>query len=126
MLSNVTKIEISVADEGEGMDFKTYNNFKQLRADLSGAIRSIKEQKDLMEEGDRKKGLTQAIRNLEQFQLNYFFDFNSYMQKKSDYASGGVGLLYVLRMFDNVEFRNITDNHRVVGLEVLMEKFIPA
>ncbi len=124
--SDYKKIEMSVADEGEGIDFNAYNRFKQLRADLGSAIKFIKEQKDSIADEEKKKAFATAIKNFDQFQLKYFFDFNTFMQKKTPYSTGGVGLLYVLRMFDNVEFRKITDEHRVCGMEVVMEKIIPA
>ena len=124
--SDYKKIEISVADEGEGIDFNAYNRFKQLRADLGSAIKFIKEQKDSITDKEKKEAFATAIKNFDQFQLKYFFDFNTFMQKKTPYSTGGVGLLYVLRMFDNVEFRKITDEHRVCGMEVVMEKIIPA
>ncbi len=123
--SDFKKIELTVADEGEGIDFNAYNRFKQLRADLGSAIKFIKEQKDSITDEEKKEAFAAAIKNFDQFQLKYFFDFNTFMQKKTPYSSGGVGLLYVLRMFDNVEFRKITDEHRVCGMEVVMEKIIP-
>ncbi len=116
------KVEISVADEGEGMDSNVYTHFKQLKTDFSNAIKYIKEQRDIITDEERKSAFTKAIKNFEQFQLKYFFDFNTFMQRKGSYLSGGLGLIYVLRMFDNVEFRKITDEHRVCGMEIIMEK----
>jgi putative nucleotidyltransferase with HDIG domain len=125
MNNEFKKVEISVVDEGEGMDFNVYTHFKQLRTDFSNAIKYIKEQKDRISDEERKGTFTKVIKNFEQFQLKYFFDFNTFMQRKGAYLSGGLGLIYVLRMFDNVEFRKITDEHRVCGMEIIMEKTFP-
>ncbi len=124
MSNGYKKVEISVIDEGEGMDFNVYTHFKQLRSDFSSAIKYIREQRDIITDAERKSSFTKIIKNFEEFQLKYFFDFNKFMQRKGAYLSGGLGLLYVLRTFDNVEFRKITDEHRVCGMEIIMEKNI--
>ena len=73
--SDYKKIEISVADEGEGIDFNAYNRFKQLRADLGSAIKFIREQKDSITDEEKKEAFATAIKNFEQFQLKYFFEW---------------------------------------------------
>jgi HD-GYP domain-containing protein (c-di-GMP phosphodiesterase class II) len=117
---------ITVSDEGEGIDLGEYNRFADSRKRIIEQITDLRSLQSYMPQGPGREAMARIITNLENFHLEYFFDFNRYRMFDAGELSGGVGLIHVMQTFDQADFRNITDQYRVRGMEVTLEKFFDA
>jgi putative nucleotidyltransferase with HDIG domain len=118
-------IRLMVTDEGEGMDIQEHNRFSECRNRLNTIVRSMSEfgERNTFPEREKEAWKT-ALADLEGFREDYYTDFNVFRQIEGSEISGGVGLLYVKKTFDDVVFRNIVDNGRITGLEVTLTKLV--
>ncbi|MBN1533653.1 MAG: ATP-binding protein [Spirochaetes bacterium] len=114
---------ITVTDEGEGINLDEYNRFVDSRKRIIDQIVDLRGLQSSMPEGPEREAMARIITNLENFHLEYFFDFNRYRMFDAGELSGGVGLIHVMQTFDQVDFRNITDQYRVRGMEVTLERY---
>jgi len=118
------RLTLVVRDEGEGLNIEEHNRFSEIRRKLFYLIDSMKryqKQRHLEEDGN----FTQMIEGFNEFKTSYYSDFNAFRQKeKGPDLTGGLGLLYVKKAFDNVVFKHVLYHNKITGTEVIMEKYI--
>lgn len=118
------KISIRVRDEGEGMNIEDHNRFSKIRRELFDLLDDMKKF-ELVYSSPADLAFKGILSRFNQFKTAYFSDFNSFRQMdQGSELTGGVGLLYVKRTFDNVVFRHILYHDKITGTEILMEKYL--
>jgi len=111
-----------ILDEGSGMNIKEHNLFSESRRELFSVIQKLKE----YNQKESPASLLHSIyKDLNLFKEKYYSDFNTFRQLEEGIElTGGVGLLYVKKTFDNIDFKNIFIGNKICGTEVIMEKKI--
>ena len=115
------KLVFYVTDQGSGMNIEEHNWFAKSRKEIFGIVQSLKEfQKNQnLEESPQVKSILTEANN---FKEKYYSDFNAYRKLQGPELSGGLGLIYVKKTFDLVEFENIISQNRILGTRVVLEK----
>ncbi len=117
------KLVFYVTDQGSGMNIEEHNWFAKSRKEIFGIVQSLKEfQKNQnLEESPQVKSILTEANN---FKEKYYSDFNAYRKLQGPELSGGLGLIYVKKTFDLVEFENIISQNRILGTRVVLEKIL--
>lgn len=115
------KLIFYVTDQGSGMNIEEHNRFAKSRKEIFGIVKNLKDfqTNQNLEENPQAKNILTKINN---FKEKYYSDFNAYRKLQGPELSGGLGLIYVKKTFDLVEFENIMSQNRILGTRVILEK----
>jgi hypothetical protein len=84
----------------------------------------IELQKKIKQSMPERELAAQLLNQMLEFKKDYYSDFNTFRQMDGAELTGGLGLIYVEKTFDNVEFRNIFKEGVIRGTKVILEKKI--
>lgn len=117
------KLQVEISDEGAGMNIALHQHFSEGRNELFDLIQEFK---DLSARPDMQN--QPAVKNLgkrlQKFQLSYYSDFNIYRQFHGKELTGGLGLIYVQKVFDKVSFQHRIKDGAIAGTIVSLEKLL--
>ncbi|PKL15005.1 MAG: hypothetical protein CVV50_01515, partial [Spirochaetae bacterium HGW-Spirochaetae-6] len=116
------RLEIRVRDQGQGMDIGAHNQFSESRRQLFDTVDALRNYVRELRNTEEKEKILPILSNLSDFKTKYYTDFNSFRSLEAEELSGGLGLLYVKKTFDEVIFKNIYESSHITGAEVIMRK----
>lgn len=115
-------LEIRVRDQGQGMDIGAHNQFSESRRQLFDTVDALRNYARQLPTQEERGKIEPILSSLMDFKTKYYTDFNSFRSLEAEELSGGLGLLYVKKTFDEVVFKNIYESSHIIGAEVFMRK----